>query len=106
MIQNLLDRYILPEHHACALVIIARESGGIPGIENLEGSTASGLWQILASTWAGAAAQMLAAGVEVPPPFYEARFDPEWNFRVAAWLIYEDVGSWRHWAEQDGYCGA
>ncbi len=84
----LVAHYFPPEQVANALRVMACESEGNPNAKNPR-SSASGLMQVVRSTW-GWIAPMIDA-----PPFYEARFDPEWNIRIAAKLW--EVGGWKHW---------
>lgn len=75
-----------------ALRVIACESGGRPAAKN-PASTASGLFQHLASLWNTRSAQAGWAGSDV--------FDPVANVAVAAWLVY-DHGGWSHWSPSAG----
>ncbi|MDH4118785.1 MAG: S-layer homology domain-containing protein [Acidimicrobiia bacterium] len=70
-----------------AVDIIDCESGGDPLAKNPR-STASGLFQHLASQWPARAEAAGFSGADV--------FDPVANTAVAAWLVYEG-GGWTHW---------
>ncbi len=70
-----------------AVAVVDCESRGVPEAKNPR-STASGLFQHLASMWPPRAASAGYAGSDV--------FDPVANTAVAAWLVYEG-GGWRHW---------
>lgn len=70
-----------------ALEIVNCESGGDPFAKNPT-STASGLFQHLASMWEERSRLAGWAGADV--------FDPVANVAVAAWLTYER-GGWSHW---------
>ena len=70
-----------------AVAVIECESHGNPNAKNPR-STASGLFQHLASLWSERAVKAGYAGTDV--------FDPVANTAVAAWLVYEG-GGWRHW---------
>lgn len=70
-----------------ALDVIWCESRGDRWAKN-PNSTASGLFQHLASMWGGRAPQAGFTGADV--------FDPVANVGVAAWLVYER-GGWSHW---------
>ena len=69
-----------------ALRIIECESHGDPDAKNPR-STASGLFQHLASLWSERAAEAGWAGADV--------FDPQANIAVAAWLL--ETGGPGHW---------
>lgn len=71
-----------------AIRIVWCESKGEPLAENPV-STASGLFQHLASLWDERSADAGWGGADV--------FDPVANVAVAAWLVYE-FGGWSHWA--------
>jgi hypothetical protein len=75
-----------------ALRVIACESRGEPSAKN-PSSTASGLFQHLASQWRSRSAQAGWGGSDV--------FDPVANVAVAAWLVYEG-GGWSHWNASGG----
>jgi hypothetical protein len=75
-----------------ALRVLGCESRGRPGAKNLS-STASGLFQHLASQWPGRADKAGWGGSDV--------FDPVANVAVAAWLVYEG-GGWSHWNASAG----
>ncbi|NND83889.1 MAG: hypothetical protein HKN46_01935 [Acidimicrobiia bacterium] len=70
-----------------ALDVMWCESRGDRWAKN-PNSTASGLFQHLASMWGDRAPQAGFAGADV--------FDPVANVGVAAWLVYER-GGWSHW---------
>ncbi len=70
-----------------AIRVIRCESGGNPTAKNPR-STASGLFQHLASMWGDRSVAAGVAGSDV--------FDPVANVQVAAWLVYEG-GGWSHW---------
>ncbi len=77
-----------------ALAIIQCESRGNPDAQNPR-SSATGLFQFLASTWSWASVEAGWAG--------SSRFDPEANTAVAAWLVQTSLetghryGRWGHW---------
>jgi hypothetical protein len=71
-----------------ALQVIWCESKGDPLAENPR-STASGLFQHLASLWEERTIQAGMEGADI--------FDPVDNVALAAWLVY-DFGGWSHWA--------
>lgn len=75
-----------------ALDVIACESGGNPLAKNPR-STASGLFQHLASLWEERSLRAGWEGADV--------FDPVANVAVAAWLTYE-FGGWSHWNQTRG----
>lgn len=83
----LVAAFFRPEHVDRAIRIMWCESKGDPRAKNPV-STASGLFQHLASMWEErtAAAEMGDADV----------FDPVANVAMAAWLVYE-FGGWSHW---------
>ena len=83
----LVYTYFEPDDVDRALAVIECESGGDPNAKN-PNSTASGLFQHLASMWPerSVAAGWSGHGV----------FEPEANVAVAAWLVY-DGGGWSHW---------
>ena len=83
----LVEVYFQPGDVGWALRIIRCESGGNPQAKNPR-STASGLFQHLASLWPDRAAKAGFAAQSV--------FDPEANVAVAAWLLYEGGGK-SHW---------
>jgi hypothetical protein len=83
----LVSQFFEPQHVDRALRIIRCESGGRPSIKNPT-STASGLFQHLASMWPERSAAAGWSGADV--------FDPVANTAVAAWLVY-DFGGWSHW---------
>lgn len=76
-----------------ALRIISCESRGIPSAKNPT-SSASGLFQHLASRWDRRAAKAGWTGADV--------FDPVANVAVASWLVYSG-GGWSHW-DASGQC--
>ncbi len=76
-----------PEDVDRAIRIIRCESHGRAAAKNPK-STASGLFQHLASAWPRRAAKAGWAGTDV--------FDPVANVAVAAWLVYHG-GGWSHW---------
>ncbi len=82
----LVAAYFLPDDVPWAMRVMNCESTGDPDAKNTR-STASGLFQHLASQWPNRAASAGWAGSDV--------FDPEANVAVAAWLFYEDGP--RHW---------
>lgn len=88
----LVEQFFEPRHVDRALRIIACESGGRVGAKNPT-STASGLFQHLASRWPERSASAGWAGSDV--------FDPVANVAVAAWLVY-DFGGWAHWNPSRG----
>jgi hypothetical protein len=79
--------YFAPGDVDQALRIIQCESQGKPTAKN-PNSSASGLFQHLASAWAERSAKAGWAGADI--------FDPTANIAVAAWLVYEG-GGWSHW---------
>ena len=88
----LVAQYFEPHHVDRALGIIRCESGGRARAKN-PASTASGLFQHLASLWPERSAKAGWAGSDV--------FDPVANVAVAAWLVYAD-GGWSHWSPSGG----
>lgn len=80
-----------------ALSVMECESRGDPDAEN-PSSSASGLYQFIASTWTWASANAGFAGVSV--------FDPEANIATAAFLVEYSIGRglppWQHWVCQPG----
>lgn len=88
----LVAAYFAPEHVDLALRIIACESNGSPDAKNPR-STASGLWQHLASYWSERSAKAGWAGASI--------WEPEANTAVAAWLVYHG-GGWGHWNASRG----
>lgn len=78
-----------------ALSVMECESKGDPEAEN-PSSTASGLYQFIASTWNWASANAGFSGVSV--------FDPEANIATAAFLVEYSVDrglpAWQHWVCQ------
>ena len=83
----IVELYFEERHVARALRVIRCESGGDPDAKNPR-STASGLFQHLASLWDERSVRAGWAGAGV--------FNPEANIAVAAWLVYEG-GGWGHW---------
>lgn len=83
----LIAYYFSPGDVDRAVDVVECESRGLPHAKNPR-STASGLFQHLASMWPPRAADAGHAGADV--------FDPVANTAVAAWLVYEG-GGWRHW---------
>ncbi len=84
----LVERFFAVGDVERALDVIACESGGDPNAKN-PSSSASGLFQHLASEWDRRA---YGAG------WYQSDiFDPVANVAVAAWLVYEG-GGWSHWS--------
>lgn len=85
--EALVFTYFQPDDVGRALAVMYCESGGDPDAKNPY-STASGLFQHLASMWPE---RSEAAG-------WDGRsvFEPEANVAVAAWLVYEG-GGWSHW---------
>lgn len=82
-----VEQYFRANDVGWALAIIKCESGGNPDAKN-KYSTASGLFQHLASYWSERSVKAGWAGHDV--------FDPEANIAVAAWLLYEGGGK-SHW---------
>lgn len=78
-----------------ALSVMECESKGDPDAQN-PSSTASGLYQFIASTWNWASANAGFTGVSV--------FDPEANIATAAFLVEYSVDrglpAWQHWVCQ------
>jgi soluble lytic murein transglycosylase-like protein len=88
----LVEHFFEPADVTRALAVMSCESKGDPDAKN-PGSTASGLFQHLASQW-GPRAEAIGypdAGV----------FDPVANVAAAAWLVY-DGGGWSHWNASRG----
>ncbi len=56
--------------------IIARESGGDPGVYNTSGSGASGLYQFMPGTWDGYGGYANAA--DAPPEVQQQKFNEVW----------------------------
>lgn len=83
----IVELYFEPRHVSRALRVMRCESGGDPLAKNPT-STASGLFQHLASQWATRAERAGWGHADV--------FDPQANIAVAAWLVYEG-GGWGHW---------
>lgn len=83
----LVSTYFSPADVAWAMQVIACESGGDPNAKNPR-SSASGLFQHLATYWEGRSAKAGWAGASI--------WDPEANIAVAAWLVYEGGGK-GHW---------
>ena len=83
--RELVSRHFPADQVDYALAIMACESGGNPNALNLEGSSARGLFQILASLW------VPTFGVS-----YEAFYDPETNVRLAR-EIWNQSG-WEPWS--------
>lgn len=88
----LVSQFFEPRHVGRALRVIACESGGRAYASNPV-SSASGLFQHLASLWPERAAEAGWAGSDV--------FDPVANVAVAAWLVYHG-GGWSHWSPSRG----
>lgn len=88
----LVEQFFEPRHVDRALRVIACESGGRVAAKNPT-STASGLFQHLASMWPERSANAGWSGSDV--------FDPVANVAVAAWLVY-DFGGWSHWGPSGG----
>ncbi len=83
----LVSWFFAPDDVDRAIRIIRCESRGRAAAKNPR-STASGLFQHLASAWPKRSAKAGWAGSDV--------FDPVANVAVAAWLVY-DGGGWSHW---------
>ena len=83
----IVELYFQPRHVNRALRVMRCESGGDATAKNPT-STASGLFQHLASLWPERSVRAGWQGSDV--------FDPEANIAVAAWLVYEG-GGWGHW---------
>lgn len=86
-VEALVFTYFDADDAGRALAVIDCESGGDPDAKNPR-STASGLFQHLASMWPERSVAAGWAGYDV--------FDPRANVAVAAWLVYEG-GGWSHW---------
>lgn len=84
--RSLVAAYFAPEHVDKALRVINCESRGDPNAKNPR-STASGLFQHLASYWDDRSVRAGWAGASI--------WDPEANVAVGAWLYYLD--GWGHW---------
>ena len=91
----LVSQFFEPHHVNRALTVIRCESGGNPWAKNPR-STASGLFQHLASLWPERSAKAGWSGADV--------FDPVANVAVASWLVYE-AGGWSHWYPSAGCWG-
>lgn len=85
--RGLVSVYFPPEAVDHALKVMACESGGNPWADNLR-STASGLFQHLASYWADRSVKAGWAGASI--------WDPEANIAVAAWLSKGGT-DWSDW---------
>jgi len=83
----LVERHFEAADIEWALHIVDCESNGDPLAENPR-SSASGLFQHLASAWEARSEAAGIAGSSI--------WDPEANVAVAAWLFYEGGGK-RHW---------
>ncbi len=83
----LVEMFFAPGDVDRALRIIGCESRGNPSAKN-PSSSASGLFQHLASAWPSRSAKAGWRGSDV--------FDPVANTAVAAWLVYRG-GGWSHW---------
>ncbi len=83
----LIEMFFFPADADRAVDIVRCESQGQPDAKNPR-STASGLFQHLASLWPERATNAGYPGADV--------FDPVANTAVAAWLAYEG-GGWSHW---------
>jgi hypothetical protein len=88
----LVEQFFAPADVDRALRVIGCESHGDPLAKN-PNSTASGLFQHLASQWGPRAEAIGAPGADV--------FDPIANVAAAAWLVYE-AGGWSHWNSSRG----
>ncbi len=85
--RGLVTIYFPAEWVEWGLTIMSCESGGNP-LAKSPISTASGLFQHLASYWQDRSARAGWAGADI--------FNPEANIAVAAWLLDGGKG-WRHW---------
>ena len=85
--RGLIALFFAPSDVERAVDVVHCESRGRSDAKNPR-STASGLFQHLASLWPERAQKAGYAGSDV--------FDPVANTAVAAWLVY-DGGGWRHW---------
>ncbi len=85
--RRLVEVFFAPSDVDRALAVMTCESRGDPSAKNTS-SSASGLFQHLASLWPSRAAAAGYGGVDV--------FDPVANVAVASWLVSEG-GGWRHW---------
>lgn len=83
----LVEAFFAPDDVERALRVMQCESHGNPVAKNPR-STASGLFQHLASMWPPRAEAAGFGGSDV--------FDPVANVATAAWLVYEG-GGWSHW---------
>ena len=83
----LVEHFFEDRHVDKALRVMRCESRGDPDAKNPR-STASGLFQHLASMWAERSVKAGFEGADV--------FEPIANVGVAAWLVYEG-GGWSHW---------
>lgn len=83
----LVEAFFAPGDVDRAIRVIRCESAGLPSAKNPR-STASGLFQHLASMWGPRASAAGFGDSDV--------FDPIANVAVAAWLVYEG-GGWSHW---------
>ncbi len=90
----LVEEYFPSERVGEALRVMHCESRGNPDARH-PGSDASGLFQVLAGTWAFASARAGFPGA--------SRFDPEANVAAAAWLVDYSIrtghpwGPWGRW---------
>lgn len=91
----LVEVFFHAEEVDLALRVMACESRGDRRAKNPT-STASGLFQHLASLWSPRAEAAGWKGADV--------FDPVANVAVAAWLVHEG-GGWRHWNSSRGCWG-
>lgn len=89
----LIEQYFPPRQVNTAMCVLRYESGGNPNAKNPH-STASGLFQHLASYWDDRSAKAGWDGADI--------FDPEANVAVAAWL--QDTGGWAHWEAWKKHC--
>lgn len=84
--RSLVATYFPAEQVEAALRVMACESGGNPDAKNPT-SSASGLFQHLASYWPDRSTRAGWGGADI--------FNPEANVAVAAWL--QAWGGWGHW---------
>lgn len=83
----LVELHFAPGDVDKGLRVIWCESRGDPSAKN-PSSTASGLWQHLATYWESRSAAAGISGASI--------WDPEASTIVAAWLVYSN-GGWGHW---------
>ena len=85
--RGLVEQYFRPDDVPWAMAVMQCESGGDPDAKN-PNSSASGIFQHLASLWPARSEAAGWAGADI--------FDPVANVAVAAWLV-EQKGGRGHW---------